>query len=139
MNLLTLTKETQGWRKNDFFRGEEGEIANFAFECDSDRDNVDGNCGCRRSMGGIKSMRASTTMKVRDIDITSTELRRRIKEWFIQAEWGSFFTSRELDHAVNEYQKDLERLGRHFPEGAVVEKRGDEFRQRKEGVWKPDM
>jgi len=137
MKLLTITQETQKWRSNDFCFGEEGEIAVFAFECDSDRDDVDGSCGCRRALGGIKSLKGSTTMKVRNIEITSRQLKNKLKEYFVQAGYSKLLKSGQLIEMIGLYQKDLERLAAQFPEGAVVEKRGNEFRHRKEGAWTP--
>jgi hypothetical protein len=54
MKLLVSTTETQGQRKNDFCFVPEGEILVFAFECDRDRGNPDGPCGCARSMSGVE-------------------------------------------------------------------------------------
>jgi hypothetical protein len=137
MRLMTITKETQGWRKNDFCFPKEGEIAVFGFECDTDRDDIDGTCGCRRAMIGIKSQNASTTMKVMEINMTEQQLRDRIKEYFVQTKWSDLFNPEELRDITKTYQRDLMRIGSYFTEGAVVEKRGDQFHHRKEGVWKP--
>jgi hypothetical protein len=137
MKLMTVTKETQGWRTSDFCHGEEGEIAIFGFECDSDKDDVDGRCGCRRSMGGMKSQKGSTTMEIKEIDITPKQLRERIQEYLVETKWAGLLTAKELKEYVADYQKDLMRIGEYFPEGAIVEKRGDDFRNRKEGSWRP--
>ena len=40
---------------------EEGELVRFATECDGER--VDGRCGCRRSMTGMSTLKATTTVR----------------------------------------------------------------------------
>jgi hypothetical protein len=44
--------------------------------CDRDRDNIDGGCGCRRSLAGVVSRRATTTFKVAEIDGDAETLHR---------------------------------------------------------------
>ena len=63
MKVLAATRQTQGWRDNDFCSTVEGELVFFApFECS--RGFVDDDCGCRRSMAGLVRHRATTTIKV---------------------------------------------------------------------------
>jgi hypothetical protein len=63
MKVLTATSQTQGWRENDFCWTVEGELVFFPqIECG--RGTIDDDCGCRRSMAGLVSHRATTTMKV---------------------------------------------------------------------------
>ena len=63
MKVVTATSQTQGWRDNDFCWTVEGELLFFApLECG--RGSIDDNCGCRHSMAGLWSHRATTTMKV---------------------------------------------------------------------------
>jgi hypothetical protein len=63
MNVLTATNQTQGWRGNDFCWTVEGELVVFpAIECG--RGSIDDGCGCRRSMAGLASHRATTTIKM---------------------------------------------------------------------------
>ena len=52
MKVLVGTKETQGQRSNDFSWAEDGELVMFGSECD--REDVDGTCGCRRAMSGLR-------------------------------------------------------------------------------------
>jgi hypothetical protein len=63
MKVLTATKQTQGWRGNDFCWTVEGELVVFPpIECG--RGSIDDGCGCRRSMAGLVSRRATTTIRV---------------------------------------------------------------------------
>ena len=78
MKVLIATKETQGRRKSDFSHTTDGELVTFGFECDRDRNNIDGGCGCRRTMVGIKSGRGTTTFMVSELDITRDELIKRL-------------------------------------------------------------
>jgi len=65
MRVLTATNQTQGWRANDFCWTVEGELVIFTpLECG--RGSIDDDCGCRRSMAGLVSHRATTTIKVID-------------------------------------------------------------------------
>jgi hypothetical protein len=58
MNALTATKQTQGWRDNDFCWTLEGELVFFPpIECG--RGSIDDGCGCRRSMAGLASQRGA--------------------------------------------------------------------------------
>jgi hypothetical protein len=63
MKVLTASNQTQGWRDNDFSWTVEGELVVFPpIECG--RGTIDDSCGCRRSMAGLVSHRATTTIKV---------------------------------------------------------------------------
>ena len=71
MKILVATKETQGFRDSDFSWAREGELVRFDSECDRDKNRIDGGCGCRRSMVGLETGRATTTFKVVEMDITT--------------------------------------------------------------------
>jgi len=62
MKLLVATTQTQGQRQNDFCWATPGEILHFGSECD--REGIDGACGCKRSLSGLDSLKATTTMIV---------------------------------------------------------------------------
>ena len=73
MKVLVATNETQGARENDFCWTVEGELV-FIPPIECGRGYVDDNCGCRRSMAGMVSWRATTTVKVverEDLDPTN--------------------------------------------------------------------
>ena len=57
MKILVGTTETQGRRKNDFCYTKEGEVLCFHLECDGE--TVDGSCGCKRSMSGVDTNKAT--------------------------------------------------------------------------------
>jgi hypothetical protein len=59
MRAFVATKETQGKRKNDFCFVEEKEMVWFGGECDNEP--IDGACGCKRAMCGVKTRMATTT------------------------------------------------------------------------------
>jgi hypothetical protein len=65
MKVLTATNQTQEWRDDDFCWTVEGELVYFPpLECG--HGSIDDGCGCRRSMAGLVSRRATTTIKVAD-------------------------------------------------------------------------
>jgi hypothetical protein len=59
MKVFVSTKDGQGIRNNDFSWTNEGELVKFALECDGEK--IDGKCGCRRSMSGFDTHKATTT------------------------------------------------------------------------------
>lgn len=67
MKYLVATRETQGERANDFFFCLEGEPVHFGVICDGDS-GADSSCGCSRSMIGLSSRKATTTVRVTDVD-----------------------------------------------------------------------
>ncbi len=127
MKVLTATSQTQGWRDNDFCWTVEGELVFFVpFECGWGF--IDDDCGCRRSMGGLVSHRATTTMKVverEDLDP---------KTYFVliadSLESQGYVTEGLLANPnVNEWVHDLTNeliyLAAGCPVGTVLERRGD--------------
>ena len=120
MKLLTITKEGQGKRSNDFCLANEGEIVRFGTICE--REPIDGSCGCRRSLVGLDSWKSSTTVVVRDLNITPEELTLRIANYYREA-WK--ISVKEAMAYANEEVEQLESFGKHFPVGRVLEIRGD--------------
>ena len=117
MKLIVATKEKQGVRENDFHHTNEGEIVYFGFECDCE--TVDGPCGCKRSLVGIDSHKASTTFKVVEKNITETELNKMLKDSLAKAGWDV------KDSAVESDARMLIRLAKRFLIGTVLERRGE--------------
>jgi len=130
MKLLTATSETQGQRPNDFMWCAEGEIVKFGTECDGEE--VDGSCGCRRSMAGVKSNRATTTMKVVQVEMTKEELVNALRENYKSAGWYDLMDPAVAEDNILKEAEDLILLSESFPEGAIIEKRGDKFQVRRE-------
>ena len=131
MKILVATTETQGERKSDFFWCEEGEPVHFSFECDSDKNNIDGRCGCRRSMGGIRSHKATTTMKVVNVDIPKAELEKLLRDSLFESGWLENENPTQTEKRIRSEADELIRIAEKFPIGAVIEKRGDRFQLRR--------
>lgn len=130
MKLFVATQETQGKRKNDFCWVPEGEPLRFGSECDFE--TVDGNCGCRRSLSGMKCHKATTTFKViDDPSITIDEYCNMIKNSLVSGGWGQFNTTEDMDTWANTDARELARLASLFPVGAILERRGDDFNVRR--------
>jgi len=123
MNILVATKETQGQRKNDFFWAEEGELVMLpAFTCDGGF--TDDRCGCNRSMCGIQSGKATTTVKVVATDYTLGELTHKVLDSRRAAGWKP-----SPGVALSE-AKELVSLAESFRNGDILELRNQELRVR---------
>lgn len=123
MKLFVATSETQGQRKNDFNFCNEGEILSFPFECDGEK--IDGPCGCRRSLAGLDSKKATTTMRV--ANILAGEFINKLVDHLIKG-W-SYPLEEAEDRALNEIRM-IQQMAAQFPEGAIVERRGNKFHER---------
>lgn len=110
MKLFVSTKLTQGQRNNDFCWAAEDEMVHFPFECDGE--SVDGRCGCRRSMAGLYSQKATSTFKVVELAIGKEALQ---------------FITRLPDEELDQ----LLYAASQFPIGAVCERRGNCIQERK--------
>lgn len=124
MRLLVATEETQGSRLNDFCFCEEGEFVSFAFECT--REAVDGPCGCKRSLSGVTTHMATTTVRVTDQEqMTLPALADLLASTLVAQGW---FKSKAK--AMSQASKDaamLAEVASGFPVGSVLERRGDMF------------
>lgn len=127
MKVLTATRETQGWRANDYCWAIEGELVIFIpLECSGG--SVDDECGCRRGMGGMTSRRATTTMKVVDrSDLTRDTYLHLIKENLKAQGYltDELLESAEVEDWVRHQTDELIHLAKMFPLNAVVERRDD--------------
>ncbi len=129
MKIFVATSETQGTRANDFCFTTEGEIVRLGFECDGE--TVDGACGCRRSLFGVRSRKATTTFKVVEMEIDEAELAAEIfvsmKEagWVLEGNWD-FWRAGAAREA-----RELLRDAASFEIGDVVERRGAVYRCRR--------
>lgn len=120
MKLLVSTKETQGKRTSDFSHADEGEpVYMGGGPCDRDKENIDGGCGCMRAMIGLKSQKATTTMKVIQSDITLEELRALVREGYDDYIKNEIMTEKD----VIDETKDLLIYAASFEVGMIVEKR----------------
>ena len=128
IKVLVATKETQGKRKNDFCFAEEGELIMRGSECDGEA--VDGNCGCRRAMSGVRTQLATTTMKVVELDIGPEDIKKQMEDSLVKGGWASLMKPEEVEKMVNSNYKENKELAEYFGVGAIVERRGDTFRRR---------
>jgi len=129
MKLLVATKKTQGHRENDFCFCDEEELVMFGWECDGEA--IDEPCGCRRAMAGFKTKKKTTTMKVKEIDLTREQFRAMWVSSMCEGGWldGTSMTEEENRWADREV-KELISLGKAFKPGMVIEKRGNTFQER---------
>ncbi len=132
MRVLVSTKESQGTRSSDFSHTQDNELVKWGFECSRDKNNIDGGCGCRRSLVGIDSLKATTTFKVADLPFTKKQYEEAIAKGEAKGGWLvlSEKTIKGMPKWVKEEVDDLLDIADHFPVGTVLEKRGDEYRMR---------
>lgn len=124
MKVLVATTEGQGARDNDFSWTTEGEFVHFSMECDGEE--VDGTCGCRRSMAGCKSFTGTTTVKVVELsDLTREEYEDVLHTSFVEAGWTSI-----TKRAVQAEATELLRIADSYAPGTILERRGDRFANR---------
>ena len=128
MKLLVATRQSQGTRGNDFSFTNEGEIVIFGSECD--REAVDGKCGCKRSLVGIDSSKATTTLKVVEIDITLFDLTEKIYISLSNNGWVMSGKEKEMRAYSNMIACKLQSIADNFPVNAIIERRGEIFQQR---------
>ena len=127
MKVLTATGQTQGWRDNDFCWTVEGELVFFVpIECS--RGTIDDECGCRRSMAGVVSQRASTTVKVAervdlDPDIYFTLIADGLQSQGYVTE--DLMENPNVSDWVHDLTDELIYLAGRGPVGAVLERRGE--------------
>jgi hypothetical protein len=125
MKILVATKEGQGVRKNDFSHAEENEPVQFAFRCDGE--TVDGPCGCARSMGGMNTHKATTTFKAAEVDIAPEAYLDLFVKFYVE---GWHQTPEEALKMAKDETEELLRLAAYFPEGRVLERRGNKVQTR---------
>jgi hypothetical protein len=133
LRVLVATHVGQGLRSNDYCWTVEGELVLFGMECGSDRDDIDGRCGCRRAMAGAASSKATTTFRVAVVDMTFDQYREAIRASLERGGWiSSASDAVECDDAafVDQMVTELLDTARDFPVGAILEKRGDVIRLR---------
>lgn len=126
MKVLVATERGQGSRKNDFAHATPGELVTFASECDGEP--VDGACGCRRALGGVESHKATTTFTVEERPITLKDLTAALDKSLREGGWVD---EGEDDAWAREDAREIARIAAAFPVGAVIERRGNNFKTRK--------
>ena len=73
MEVLVATSDTQGARENDFNFCIEGELVTVGLVCAADEQDPDGGCGCGQAFAGLNSHRATTTAKVKEVDLSEDD------------------------------------------------------------------
>lgn len=126
--VLATTHETQGKRKNDFCNPPEGELVTFGSQCDGG--TVDDRCGCRRSMTGLASLSATTTMKVAKFEGTADDIFKTYRQFYVRGGWDKLMQPHQVEKAVVEDVKNILRITNGFSEGTILERRGSTFRVR---------
>lgn len=128
MKVLTIHHLKQ--RKDDFCFGIEGELALPSLVCDSKR------CGCDRAFGGLNSHQASTTLMVRDLDLTYDDVIMAYIAYLEAAGWAARLRGYGGDDDVLRYAQDMvaEMLAfaSDYPDQQVVRVKFD----RKTDDWK---
>jgi hypothetical protein len=124
MKLLTATRERQGERDGDFCFAVEGELVLLGFVCASDEADPDGGCGCGRAFSGMSSMRATTTALVRDLDLSTQDVRLAVEGYYVAAGMGpEIVGAAEFAELVSETLDEMNEIARALPVGAVVGRR----------------
>lgn len=127
MKVLVATNQTQGWRENDFCFCIEGELVCFGSVCSGEED-PDSSCGCSRVMTGFDSHKATTTVKVIELNMTPDDYALKYAESLQRAGWRERVF---VDECVLADIDNLIRLGNSFPTGSVIEIRGPKIIARK--------
>ena len=128
MKIFVASDNGQGDRKSDYYWLINGEPVMLGFDCDRDRDDIDGGCGCRRGVVGMDSAKAGTTFTVEDRNVTVNQYRRMHLEAYIRQGWlkeGDSLPS-DLRAACDEWADSA----RNYYVGDVIERRGDTIQRR---------
>jgi hypothetical protein len=119
MKVLVATHETQGQRANDFCYCIEGELVTVGLVCAADENDPDGGCGCGRSFSGLNSHKATTTAKVKEVDLSEEDYIEALRSSLEQQGWPT--------EDVGELAAWLTELVASWPTGAIVERRLDDI------------
>jgi hypothetical protein len=119
MKVLVATSESQGQRENDFDFCVEGELVTVGLVCAADQYDPDGGCGCGRAFVGLNSHRATTTAKVKDVDLSEEDYVEALGSSLSQQGWPT--------EDVGELADWLAQLVRSWPTGSIIERRGDDI------------
>jgi len=124
MKVLVATSETQGQRPNDFDYCVEGELVTVGVVCATDRRDPDGGCGCGRAFAGLNSHRATTTAKVKEVELSEDDYVEALRSSLAQQGWPT--------SEVAELAGWLAELVSEWPVGTIVERRVDDILVRNE-------
>jgi hypothetical protein len=119
MKVLVATSDTQGERENDFSFCIEGELVTVGLVCAADEQDPDGGCGCGRAFAGLNSHRATTTAKVKEVELSEDDYVEALRSSLAQQGWPT--------EDVSELATWLAQLVSTWPTGAVIERRLDDI------------
>jgi hypothetical protein len=119
MKVLVATRDTQGQRGNDFSYCIEGELVTVGLVCAADEVDPDGGCGCGRAFAGLNSHKATTTAKVKDVELSEEDYVEALRSSLAQQGWPT--------EDVGELATWLVQLVSTWPTGSVIERRLDDI------------
>lgn len=119
MKVLVATSDTQGQRGNDFSYCIDGELVTVGLVCAADEENPDGGCGCGRAFAGLNSHKATTTAKVKDVELSEEDYVEALRSSLAQQGWPT--------EDVGELAAWLVQLVSTWPTGSVIERRLDDI------------
>lgn len=121
MKVLVATRRTQGCAEGDFSWTVEGELVRWPLmECASGPA-----CGCERSFAGLASHRATTSVRVADMEALDLPgLIRALSDDLVAN--GVPILDRETREYVDLEAADLARVASWFPVGTVLGRGGDQ-------------
>ncbi len=119
MKVLVATSDTQGARDNDFSFCIEGELVTVGLVCAADEQDPDGGCGCGRAFAGLNSHKATTTAKVKEVDLSEEDYVEALRSSLAQQGWPT--------EDVAELAAWLIELVASWPVGTIVERRLDDI------------
>lgn len=126
--VLVATSARQGERSSDFSWTVEGELVIWPFECDADREDIDGGCGCRRSWIGAASARATTTARVAELFASAAEYVEALRDSLRAHGWYEGAGPAEvaaIDADLEAVAGTLLDVAGTYPTGTVLERRGE--------------
>jgi len=124
MKVLVATHDTQGQRGNDFCYCIEGELVTVGLVCANDERDPDGGCGCGRAFAGLNSHKATTTAKVKDVELSEEDYVEALRSSLEQQGWPT--------EDVAELANWLIELVDTWQVGAIIERRLDDIYLRTE-------
>ena len=131
LKVFVATKLGQGMRGNDFYWCTEGELVYIAMRCDNG--HVDDACGCRRSMSGMDSAKATSTFQLEQREMTREQYIGALRDSMQRSGWIDLAAEggAEDESWITEQADEMLRLAAGFEPGDIVEVRGDDLRVRK--------
>ncbi len=118
MKVLTATAQTQGQRENDYNWCVEGELVWITPPCATDGVDPDGPCGCGRGFAGLSSHRATTTARVRDLQLSRNDMITAVAAYYESAGYAPI-PAAELEYEVDEMLD----IAAAWKVGTIIERR----------------